>query len=68
MTHAILKEKVKVLDMGVILIIIGFFALVIGKVGHITDSTLKAAGWIILNWVLRVVGILLILAGIGSML
>ena len=68
MTHAILKEKVRGLDVGVILIIVGFFALVIGKVGHITDSTLKAAGWIILNWVLRVVGILLILAGIGSML
>lgn len=51
--------------MGFVLIIVGLVAIVFGKVFHITDSTAKAAGWIVLNWILRVVGVVMILFGIG---
>lgn len=54
--------------MGVVLIIIGLVAIVFGKVFHITDSTAKAAGWIVLNWILRVVGVILVLVGIGMLM
>ena len=51
--------------MGILLIIIGLVAIVFGKVFHITDSTVKAAGWIVLNWVLRIAGIIMIIVGLG---
>lgn len=54
--------------LGIILIIVGLIAIVFGKVAHITDSTAKAAGWIVLNWVLRVVGVLMILIGFGALI
>ncbi len=54
--------------MGIVLIIIGLIMIVFGKVLHITDSTIKAAGWIILNWILRVVGIIFVLFGVGNIL
>lgn len=54
--------------MGFVLIIIGLVAIVFGKVMHITDSTAKAVGWIVLNWVLRVIGVFLILAGIANII
>lgn len=54
--------------MGVLLIIIGLIAIVFGKVFHITDSTIKAAGWIVLNFILRITGIILVLIGISLIL
>lgn len=54
--------------MGIVCIIIGLIMVVFGKVGHITDSTAKAAGWIALNWILRIGGLLMIIVGIGLLL
>lgn len=52
----------------VLLIIVGLVMIVFGKVVHISDSTAKAAGWIILNWVLRIVGLIVVLVGIGGLM
>ena len=54
--------------MGIILIILGLVAIVFGKVIHITDSTVKAAGWIVLNFIHRITGILLVLAAIARLM
>lgn len=56
---------------GIILIILGILGRVFASVGHITDTTVKAMGWIILNkivavlsWPVIVVGVILFGAGL----
>ena len=57
------------LAIGIILIILGILGRIFASVSHVTDSTAKAMGWIILNkivavlsWILLVVGAILIFA------
>ncbi len=51
------------LAIGIILIILGILGRIFASVSHVTDTTAKAMGWIILNkivsilsWILLVVG------------
>lgn len=57
------------LAIGIILLILGILGRVFASVSHVTDTTAKAMGWIILNkivavlsWILLVVGGILIFA------
>lgn len=56
--------------MGGFLIIIGIVLFCISRVVHVTDTTMKAAGWVFLNLIMRIAsvvcflwGIMLVLAG-----
>lgn len=63
------------LVIGLIILIIGILGRVFASVGHITDSTAKAMGWIILNkivailsWPFLIVGGLLTFGGFLSVI
>ena len=56
---------------GIVLVILGILGRVFSSVSHITDSTAKAMGWIILNkivsilsWFVLIIGATLFLVGI----
>ena len=60
------------LGLGIVLVILGILGRVFASVHHITDSTAKAMGWIILNkivaigiWILLLIGVCCILLGVG---
>ena len=44
------------LALGVILLIIGIVCKLFASVGHITDKTAKAMGWIALNKIVAIIG------------
>ena len=58
---------------GIVMLILGIIGRIFASVTHITDSTVKAMGWIALNkivgilsWFLIVGGIVFIIAGLGG--
>ena len=48
---------------GIILVILGILGRVFASTTHITDSTVKAMGWTILNKIVAIVSWLLLLIG-----
>ena len=58
---------------GIVFVILGILGRVFSSVSHITDTTAKAMGWIILNkivsvlsWIVLIIGAILFLAGITN--
>ncbi len=50
--------------MGVILLIISIFLFFVSSVVHITNSTLKAAGWNFLNFLMKILSFILFVVSI----
>lgn len=56
------------MGLGIVLIIIGIIVGAFASVSHITDSTVKAAGWILLNKILGFVSAILVIVGVLALI
>lgn len=50
--------------MGGFLIIIGIVLFCISRVVHVTDTTMKAAGWVFLNLIMSIASVVCFLRGV----